>query len=60
MENSNLQLLNAVEVAKILNISKALAYRLIQQGDLPAVHINSSVRVRIEDLEKFIQKRLSQ
>lgn len=50
------KLLKAVDVAEILNISKALSYRLLQQGDIPAVRINSAVRVRPMDLERFIQK----
>jgi len=50
------KLLKAVDVAEILNISRALSYRLLQQGDIPTVRINSAVRVRPMDLERFIQK----
>ena len=53
--NLDTRLLRANEVAKILNISRPLAYRLMQTGKIPTVHINSSVRVRLEDLEGFIQ-----
>lgn len=49
------RLLKASDVARILNISKALAYRLIQHGEIPAVHINNAVRVKSSDLEAFIE-----
>lgn len=58
LKNKDFQLLKANDVAKILNISRALAYRLIQTGKIPAVRINHSVRVRFEDLEHFIQDNL--
>ena len=53
------QLLKAVDVAEILNISRALSYRLLQQGEIPVVKIRSAVRVRPTDLEGYIQKRLN-
>jgi len=53
------KLLKASDVARILNISRALSYRLLQQGEIPVVRINRAVRIRPADLEIFIQKRLS-
>jgi excisionase family DNA binding protein len=53
------KLLKGPEVAEILGISKALAYRLISQGFLPAVKFGRTVRVRPEDLEKFILDNLT-
>jgi excisionase family DNA binding protein len=50
------KLLKAVDIARILNISKALAYRLIQQGEIPAVRINHAVRVKPSDLEEFVNR----
>ena len=49
-------LLKANDVARILNISRALSYRLFQQGEIPIVRINRAVRVRPTDLEQFIQR----
>lgn len=54
------RLLNAAAVAERLGISVALAYRLMQQGQLPAVRINRAVRVRAEDLEAFILQNRSE
>jgi excisionase family DNA binding protein len=51
------KLLKAVDIARILNISRALAYRLIQQGEIPAVRINHAVRVKPSDLEEFVNRR---
>jgi excisionase family DNA binding protein len=51
-------LLTAPDVARILNISKGAAYRLIQLNQIPSVRINSNVRVRPEDLDKFISNNL--
>jgi excisionase family DNA binding protein len=48
------QFFTATEIAKLLKISKALAYRLIAQGELPAIRFGRTVRVRQEDLDSFI------
>lgn len=50
--------LTAGEIAKILGISKAKAYRLIQQKKIRSFSIDKTVRVRWEDLETFIQEHL--
>ena len=52
------RLLKGQEVAQILNVSKALAYRLMAQGQLPTVKLGRSVRVRPEDLEEFVATHL--
>lgn len=46
----------ANDVARILKISRSMAYRLIEQGIIPSVRINTSVRVRPVDLETFINR----
>ena len=51
----NERLLKASEVARILNISRSLVYRLIHTGKIPHVRINQSVRVRQDDLNTFIE-----
>ncbi len=50
------RLLKASDIARILNVSKAFAYRLIQQGEIPVVRINHAVRVKPSDLKVFIQR----
>ena len=51
-------LMRAEQVAHILNISRALAYRLIQQGQIVSIKIGTAVRVRQSDLEDFISRNL--
>jgi excisionase family DNA binding protein len=48
--------LKATEIAQILKISKALAYRLIKEGHISSVRFGRTVRVRQEDLDAFIQR----
>ena len=52
----NERLLKAADVARILNISKAMAYRLIQQREIPVIRICHAVRVRPSDLETYIKR----
>lgn len=49
------RLLKAIEVAHILNISRAMAYQLMKQRKIGTVHICGSCRVRPVDLKKFIE-----
>jgi len=51
----NERLLKASEVARILNISRSLVYRLIHTGKIPYIRINQAVRVRHDDLCRFIE-----
>jgi putative molybdopterin biosynthesis protein len=53
------RLLKSDDVAEILHISRSMAYLLMKRGDLPSVRIGSSVRVRPEDLEEYINKNVS-
>ena len=52
------RLLKAVEVAAILNVSRAFAYKLMKEGILRTVVILGARRVRPKDLEEFIEERL--
>lgn len=53
------KLLKAPEVAVILNCSKAFVYKLIKQRKLPSVQIGYSIRVKPEDLNRFIRENTS-
>jgi excisionase family DNA binding protein len=50
----NMTFLTGKEIAEILKISKALAYRLISRGEIPSIRFGRTVRVKQADLEKFI------
>ena len=49
------RLMTAVEVAKVLNISRAFAYQLMKRGKIPTVFIEGARRVRPEDLRAYIE-----
>ena len=49
------EFLTASDMAKILKISKALAYRMIQTKTIPSFSIGRTVRVRRADLADFIE-----
>lgn len=63
IENTNTRftgvtLLDSDEIASMLNISKSFVYKLIQQGELPVVRMGRAVRVRLEDLNAYIEKSI--
>jgi excisionase family DNA binding protein len=59
-ETIQIQLLKGDDVAKILNISLPFAYQLMRQGEIPTVRMGRSVRVRRQDLERFISNSLAE
>ncbi len=50
-------LLRGNEVAHELGISRALAYRLMQDGTLPVVRIGRAVRVPSDGLRRWVSSR---
>lgn len=50
------RLLKAKEVADILQVSRSMAYRMMQREEIPTVRVCSAVRVKQSDLEEYIQK----
>ena len=48
-------LLTGAEAARILQVSKPFAYRLMQNGAVSVVRIGRCVRVRPEDLQRYIE-----
>jgi excisionase family DNA binding protein len=54
------RLLKPADVAEILQVSKAHAYILMKRGEIPSVRIGKIVRVRLEDLERYINEKATQ
>jgi len=52
------QLLKASDVAEILNVSRAMAYKLMKTGEIPTIQIGKSKRVRMQDLASYIKDNL--
>ena len=42
------------EVAGLLRVSNMTVYRLVQSGQLPAVRVGRSYRIREEDVDSFL------
>lgn len=57
-QNPPVRLLKAVEVAEVLNVSRAFAYKLMRQGEIPSIRIGRSVRVRQQDLFTYIDNNV--
>ncbi|MDA8309092.1 MAG: helix-turn-helix domain-containing protein [Actinomycetota bacterium] len=47
------------EVASVLRVSSMTVYRLINAGELAAVRIGRSFRVRAEDLDEYLAERFT-
>ncbi len=42
------------EVANLLRVSNMTVYRLVQSGQLPAVRVGRSYRIRDDDVDKYL------
>ena len=52
---SDVKFLTVAEVATMMRVSKMTVYRLVHGGDLPAVRVGRSFRVREEDANDYIK-----
>lgn len=53
---NNKTIMNVREVAKYLRISEAKVYRLVKQGEIPAMRIGKAWRFRKDILEEWIRQ----
>lgn len=51
-------LLTVAEVADLFRVSSMTVYRLIRNGDLPAVRVGRSYRVLEDDLQAYLQAQV--
>jgi excisionase family DNA binding protein len=54
------QLLTVSEVAEMLRVSDMTVYRLIKSGQLRALQIGKSYRLRDEDVDAFLSSRFTE
>ncbi len=52
--------LTVQEVADLMRVSSMTVYRLIKAGDLPAVRVGRSFRVRDVDVDTYLSSRYTQ
>jgi excisionase family DNA binding protein len=59
-ELADLGLLTVVEAARLLRISRNLAYELVAQHQIPSVHFGRIIRVPRQALEAWVVDKVSQ
>jgi excisionase family DNA binding protein len=52
--------LTVQEVADLMRVSSMTIYRLIKSGDLPAVRVGRSFRVRDADVDAYLAQRYTE
>jgi excisionase family DNA binding protein len=52
--------LTVAEVAELMRVSTMTVYRLIKAGDLAAVRVGKSFRIKEEDIDRFLAKRYTE
>ena len=57
---STSRFLTVQEVAELMRVSTMTVYRLIKAGDLPAVRVGRSFRVRDVDVDAYLGQRYTQ
>ena len=53
---SDSKFLTVAEVAGMMRVSKMTVYRLVHNGDLPAVRVGRSFRVTEDDVNEYLRK----
>jgi excisionase family DNA binding protein len=51
------RLLTVYEVAAIMRVSNMTVYRLIKNGDLPALRVGKNYRIRESDVDVYLSDR---
>ena len=54
------QFLTVAEVARLLRVSNMTVYRLITGGELPAVRVGRSYRLREEAVDRYLAGRFTE
>ena len=53
---SEARFLTVAEVAAMMRVSKMTVYRLVHNGELPAVRVGRSFRVTEDDVDEYLRK----
>jgi excisionase family DNA binding protein len=57
---SEVKFLTIAEVAAVMRVSKMTVYRLVHNGELPAVRVGRSFRVSEDDVNEYIKNSFYQ
>ena len=52
--------MTVAEVARLVRVSNMTVYRLITAGELQAVRVGRSYRIREEDVDHYLAKRFTE
>jgi excisionase family DNA binding protein len=55
-DKSQKLLLRIPAAARLLDISRSKAYAMVQAGQLPSVRLGASLRVRVTDLDRYVNE----
>ncbi|MCB1014126.1 MAG: helix-turn-helix domain-containing protein [Acidimicrobiales bacterium] len=58
--NARSRLLTVAEVASLMRVSTMTVYRLIKAGDLAAIRVGKSYRIKEDDVDAFIAARYTE
>jgi len=58
--NKTARFLTAGEVAELLRVSTMTVYRIIKAGELAAVRVGKSYRVRETDVDRYLAERYTE
>jgi len=59
-QGSSSRFLTVAEVADELRVSNMTVYRLIKSEQLPATRVGKSLRIRTDDVERFLAGRYTE
>ena len=59
-QSARARFLTVAEVAGLLRVSNMTVYRLINAGQLPAVRVGKSYRIREDDVDKYLSDRYTE
>ena len=57
---SEVKLMTVAEVAAVMRVSKMTVYRLVHNGELPAVRVGRSFRVSEDDVNEYLKSSFFQ
>jgi excisionase family DNA binding protein len=52
--------MTVAEVADLMRVSSMTVYRLIKAGELAAVRVGKSFRIREDDVDRYLAKRYTE
>ena len=59
-QSARARFLTVAEVASLLRVSNMTVYRLINAGQLAAVRVGKSYRIREDDVDKYLADRYTE